>query len=50
MLSLLPPLILVWYKRDLRVTDHKPLTEALELGRREGIPVCAFYDFEPRVT
>jgi deoxyribodipyrimidine photo-lyase len=44
------PLIIVWYKRDLRVSDHRPLSEALMLGKRQGIPVIALYVFEPRVT
>ena len=33
---------LVWFKRDLRVNDHRPLTEALRHG-----PTVAFYLFEP---
>ena len=33
---------LVWFKRDLRVNDHRPLTEALRHG-----PAVAFYLFEP---
>jgi deoxyribodipyrimidine photo-lyase len=44
------PLIIVWYKRDLRVSDHRPLSEALIIGNRQSIPVIALYVFEPRVT
>ena len=33
---------LVWFKRDLRVNDHRPLTEALQHG-----PTIALYVFEP---
>ncbi len=32
----------VWYKRDLRVTDHTPLCNAAKHG-----PVCALYIVEP---
>jgi deoxyribodipyrimidine photo-lyase len=45
-----PKVILVWYKRDLRVRDHRPLTEALALGHILNMPVVALYSFEPRVT
>ena len=37
-------LTLVWFKRDLRVLDHRPLTEAAELGR-----VLPVYVIEPEV-
>jgi deoxyribodipyrimidine photo-lyase len=43
-------IILVWYKRDLRISDHAPLTEAIRLWREKNISVLAFYSFEPRVT
>lgn len=43
-------IILVWYKRDLRVSDHAPLTEAIQRGKVKNIRVIAFYSFEPRVT
>jgi len=33
----------VWFKRDLRFTDHEPLYRALE----EDIPVLLVYFFEP---
>ena len=36
---------LVWFKRDLRVQDHKPLTEAL----KGGLPVLGLYIKEPNV-
>jgi deoxyribodipyrimidine photo-lyase len=42
--------ILVWYKRDLRISDHKPLTEAMILWRVKNIPIIAVYSFEPCVT
>lgn len=37
------PLNIVWFKRDLRFTDHEPLYRALE----ENIPVLLVYFFEP---
>ena len=37
-------LTLVWFKRDLRVSDHAPLTEAAEIGR-----VLPVYVIEPEV-
>lgn len=37
------PLNLVWFKRDLRFTDHEPLFKALS----ENIPVLLLYFFEP---
>jgi deoxyribodipyrimidine photo-lyase len=43
-------IILVWYKRDLRISDHLPLTEALKIWKQKDIPVFAFYSFEPRMT
>lgn len=43
-------IILVWYKRDLRVSDHAPLSRALEESREKTLPVITFYSFEPRVT
>jgi deoxyribodipyrimidine photo-lyase len=33
---------IVWFKRDLRVTDHRPLAEAAQAG-----PVIALYIIEP---
>ncbi|NCX96243.1 MAG: deoxyribodipyrimidine photo-lyase [Chitinophagia bacterium] len=36
---------IVWYKRDLRFTDHEPLVAAQEAG----IPVLLLYCFEPSV-
>ena len=36
------PLHVVWFKRDLRVADHRPLAEALTLG-----PVLPLYIVEP---
>ncbi len=43
-------IILVWYKRDLRISDHLPLTEAMKHGISQNISVIAFYCFEPKVT
>ena len=37
------PINIVWFKRDLRFTDHEPLCRALE----EDIPVLLVYFFEP---
>ena len=37
------PLNVVWFKRDLRIRDHKPLTQALE---QDG-PVLLLHVFEP---
>lgn len=46
--STAPPIRVVWFKRDLRVADHPPLTAALSqpdaASRR---PVIALYAFEP---
>ncbi|MFT5196536.1 MAG: deoxyribodipyrimidine photo-lyase [Cellvibrionaceae bacterium] len=36
---------LVWYKRDLRITDHGPLHKAAE----SGLPVLPLYIIEPSV-
>ncbi|MFT6072423.1 MAG: deoxyribodipyrimidine photo-lyase [Alphaproteobacteria bacterium] len=36
---------IVWFKRDLRIADHKPLTEALKTGE----PVLLLYVFEPEL-
>ena len=38
-----PPINIVWFKRDLRFTDHEPLYRALE----SDIPVLLVYFFEP---
>ena len=37
------PINIVWFKRDLRFTDHEPLYRAME----EDIPVLLVYFFEP---
>ena len=37
------PLNVVWFKRDLRIRDHKPLTQAFE---QDG-PVLLLHVFEP---
>ncbi len=36
---------IVWFKRDLRFTDHEPLFEA----QKSGFPVLLLYCFEPSV-
>ncbi len=36
---------IVWFKRDLRFTDHEPL----HLAKQDGIPVLLVYFFEPSV-
>lgn len=38
------PVHVVWFKRDLRVRDHRPLNEACARG-----PVIALYCFEPEL-
>ena len=43
-------IILVWFKRDIRISDHRSLSEALSRWKSQDIPVIAFYSFEPRVT
>lgn len=37
--------VLVWFKRDLRLSDHEPLTQAIQTGR----PVILLYVFEPEL-
>ena len=36
----------VWFKRDLRVNDHRPLAEAA----RDGRPLLALYVYEPEIV
>ena len=38
------PLNIVWFKRDLRIVDHRPLVRALEAG-----PVLPLYIVEPKL-
>lgn len=38
-------LSLVWFKRDLRLTDHQPLKSAIESGRQ----LLLFYCFSPEI-
>lgn len=38
------PLNIVWFKRDLRIADHRPLFEAAQLG-----PVLPLYIVEPEL-
>ncbi|TAE48991.1 MAG: deoxyribodipyrimidine photolyase, partial [Bacteroidetes bacterium] len=37
------PVNLVWFKRDLRLSDHVPLTTAIQ----QGLPTLLLYCFEP---
>lgn len=39
----------VWFKRDLRVSDHAPLVEACARARATGGSVLGFYAIEPSV-
>lgn len=34
---------IVWFKRDLRLQDHEPLTKACQLN----VPVCCLHIIEP---
>ncbi len=36
---------IVWFKRDLRLTDHEPLF----LAQQQGLPILLLYCFEPSV-
>jgi hypothetical protein len=36
---------IVWFKRDLRLTDHEPLA----LAEAQGLPILLVYCFEPSV-
>ena len=35
----------VWFKRDLRLSDHLPLKKAIE----QGLPIVLLYIFEPEL-
>ena len=37
----------VWYKRDLRIADHRPLAAAIAASRSSGQPVLCLYVYEP---
>jgi deoxyribodipyrimidine photo-lyase len=39
------PINILWYKRDLRLTDHEPLSEALKAKE----PLLLLYIFEPKL-
>jgi deoxyribodipyrimidine photo-lyase len=43
------PLHVVWFKRDLRVHDHAPLTRAVQAANAAGGAVLCLYVFEPSV-
>jgi deoxyribodipyrimidine photo-lyase len=40
-----PEIVIVWFKRDLRFTDH----EALYQAQKQSLPVLLVYCFEPSV-
>ncbi|HCZ08740.1 MAG TPA: deoxyribodipyrimidine photolyase, partial [Flavobacteriales bacterium] len=42
-MSVLPPLRIIWLKRDLRLRDHAPMAEAMRMGG----PHLVLYCFEP---
>jgi deoxyribodipyrimidine photo-lyase len=39
----------VWFKRDLRVSDHRPLAAACARAHAEGSPVLAVYWVQPEI-
>lgn len=43
-MSTLPPIQLVWFKRDLRTSDHAPLYQASQAG-----PYLGLYIYEPKL-
>jgi len=43
--SIKQEIVIVWFKRDLRFTDHAPLYEA----QQQNLPVLLLYCFEPSV-
>ena len=43
------PAHVVWLKRDLRLTDHPPLTEAVRAAERDGTGVVVLYVYEPEL-
>lgn len=42
----MPPVVVLWFKRDLRLSDHPPLAAAVQ----SGYPVLLAYWFEPSAT
>ena len=40
-----PEIVVVWFKRDLRFTDH----EALYQAQKQALPILLLYCFEPSV-
>jgi deoxyribodipyrimidine photo-lyase len=40
-----PEIVIVWFKRDLRFTDH----EALFRAQNQSLPILLIYCFEPSV-
>ncbi|MEY3584975.1 MAG: hypothetical protein RLZZ243_39, partial [Bacteroidota bacterium] len=40
-----PEIVVVWFKRDLRFTDH----EALYQAQKQALPILLMYCFEPSV-
>ncbi len=42
-----PMTILLWFKRDLRISDHPALAHAAELGAESGASILSVYIVEP---
>ncbi|WP_370263213.1 deoxyribodipyrimidine photo-lyase/cryptochrome family protein [Limnobacter sp.] len=40
---------LVWFKKDLRVSDHAPLVHAIENAKQQGGAVALLYALEPKL-
>jgi len=38
----------VWFRQDLRLHDHEPLTQALAAARQSGSLLIPFYSWDPR--
>jgi deoxyribodipyrimidine photo-lyase len=41
--------VIIWFRRDLRVTDHPALHAAIGAARDAGRPVTALYVLDPRL-
>lgn len=39
--------VIVWFKRDLRLADHRPLAAAMEAARAPGLDLIPLYIVEP---
>ncbi|HHQ69099.1 MAG TPA: hypothetical protein ENM98_02165, partial [Halothiobacillaceae bacterium] len=40
-------MVVVWFKRDLRITDHAALIQAQQYAQRAGEPLIGLYCIEP---